>query len=78
MVREYCGHGIGQIYHDDPQVLHYGRRGEGLTLEPGMVFTIEPGLYLPGRFGVRTEDDVLVTAQGVENLCSLPHRIAIA
>ena len=44
VVREYCGHGIGQIYHDDPQVLHYGRRGEGLTLEAGMIFTIEPML----------------------------------
>lgn len=42
VVREYCGHGIGQVYHDEPQVLHYGRRGEGLKLEPGMVFTIEP------------------------------------
>ncbi|WP_398491660.1 type I methionyl aminopeptidase [Variovorax sp.] len=42
VVREYCGHGIGQIYHDDPQVLHYGRPGEGLRLAPGMVFTIEP------------------------------------
>lgn len=42
VVREYCGHGIGKIYHDAPQVLHYGRRGEGLRLEPGMVFTIEP------------------------------------
>ncbi len=38
VVREYCGHGIGKIYHDAPQVLHYGRRGEGLRLEPGMVF----------------------------------------
>ncbi|RZL07274.1 MAG: type I methionyl aminopeptidase [Rubrivivax sp.] len=44
MVREYCGHGIGQIYHDEPQVLHYGRRGEGLKLQPGMVFNIEPML----------------------------------
>ena len=44
VVREYCGHGIGQIYHDEPQVLHYGQRGHGLTLEPGMVFTIEPML----------------------------------
>ena len=42
VVREYCGHGIGQIYHDEPQVLHYGRRGEGLRLQAGMVFTIEP------------------------------------
>ncbi|MFV0276603.1 MAG: type I methionyl aminopeptidase [Parahaliea sp.] len=42
VVREYCGHGIGQIFHEDPQVLHYGRKGDGLVLEPGMTFTIEP------------------------------------
>lgn len=42
VVREYCGHGIGRYFHEDPQVMHYGRRGEGLRLEPGMVFTIEP------------------------------------
>jgi len=42
VVREYCGHGIGRVYHDDPQVLHYGRPGEGLTLQKGMTFTIEP------------------------------------
>ena len=42
VVREYCGHGIGQIYHDEPQVLHYGQRGQGLRLQEGMVFTIEP------------------------------------
>lgn len=42
VVREYCGHGIGQVYHDDPQVLHYGQPGQGLRLEAGMVFTIEP------------------------------------
>ncbi len=44
VVRDYCGHGIGQVYHDEPNVLHYGRRGEGLVLEAGMVFTIEPML----------------------------------
>jgi methionyl aminopeptidase len=42
VVREYCGHGIGQVYHDEPQVLHYGRPGQGLTLQAGMLFTIEP------------------------------------
>ncbi len=42
VVREYCGHGIGRIYHEDPQVLHYGQPGTGLRLEPGMTFTIEP------------------------------------
>ncbi|MBA6412754.1 type I methionyl aminopeptidase [Parahaliea sp. F7430] len=42
VVREYCGHGIGQGFHEDPQVLHYGKKGTGLILEPGMTITIEP------------------------------------
>ena len=42
VVREYCGHGIGRIYHEDPQVLHYGQPGEGLRLQQGMTFTVEP------------------------------------
>ena len=42
VVREYCGHGIGRVYHEDPQVLHYGQPGAGLRLEKGMTFTIEP------------------------------------
>ena len=42
VVREYCGHGIGRVFHEDPQVLHYGRAGTGMVLEPGMTFTIEP------------------------------------
>ncbi len=42
VVREYCGHGIGLKFHEEPQVLHYGQAGTGLLLEPGMIFTIEP------------------------------------
>ena len=42
VVREYCGHGIGKDFHEDPQILHYGQKGTGLTLEEGMTFTIEP------------------------------------
>ncbi len=42
VVREYCGHGIGREFHEDPQVLHYGKPGTGLELAPGMTFTIEP------------------------------------
>ncbi len=42
VVREYCGHGIGRQFHEDPQVLHYGRPGSGIELVPGMTFTIEP------------------------------------
>jgi methionyl aminopeptidase len=42
VVREYCGHGIGRIFHEDPQVLHYGEAGTGFELAPGMTFTVEP------------------------------------
>jgi methionyl aminopeptidase len=42
IVREFCGHGIGRNFHEEPQILHYGRPGTGLRLEPGMIFTIEP------------------------------------
>lgn len=42
VVREFCGHGIGRCFHEEPQVLHYGKRGTGVRLQPGMTFTIEP------------------------------------
>ena len=50
VVREYCGHGIGREFHEDPQVLHYGKPGEGLVLRPGMCFTIEPMVNAGKRF----------------------------
>lgn len=50
IVREYCGHGIGREFHEDPQVLHYGKPGTGLRLEPGMTFTIEPMVNAGKRF----------------------------
>jgi len=49
VVREYCGHGIGRGFHEDPQILHYGRPGHGEVLVPGMVFTIEPMINLGKR-----------------------------
>ncbi|MBZ8142046.1 type I methionyl aminopeptidase [Rubrivivax gelatinosus] len=48
VVREYGGHGIGTVYHGDPHVLHFGQRGQGLRLQPGMIFTIEPMLNAGG------------------------------
>ena len=56
VVREYCGHGIGRVYHEDPQVLHYGTAGTGLELEAGMTFTIEP-MVNAGRRDVRLLPD---------------------
>ena len=49
VVREFCGHGVGQNFHEDPQVLHYGKPGTGAELKPGMIFTIEPMLNLGRR-----------------------------
>jgi methionyl aminopeptidase len=51
VVRDFCGHGLGQVFHDAPNILHFGRAGEGLTLRPGMFFTIEPMVNL-GKPGV--------------------------
>jgi len=49
VVRDFCGHGIGKIFHEPPNILHYGKRGEGIKLEEGMIFTVEPmineGMY---------------------------------
>jgi methionyl aminopeptidase len=67
IVREYCGHGIGQIYHEDPQVLHYGHAGAGLKLQKGMTFTVEPMVnagkpqtrLLPDGWTVVTKDHSL-------------------
>src|SRR5918999_1983050 len=67
VVREYCGHGIGRIFHEDPQVLHYGERGSGVPLEPGMTFTVEPMVnagkrhvrLLPDGWTVITKDHSL-------------------
>jgi methionyl aminopeptidase len=56
VVREYCGHGIGKVYHDEPQVLHFGNRGEGMRLKAGMMFTIEPMLNA-GKHQTKTLGD---------------------
>lgn len=67
VVREFCGHGIGEKFHDEPQVLHYGRHGMGALLEEGMTFTIEPMInagkrqvkLLPDHWTVVTKDHKL-------------------
>lgn len=69
------GHGLGMNGHEDPRVSHMA---PPRPLEPGHVITIEPGIYLPGVGGVRIEDDFLVTADGAENLCTLPRDIGWA
>lgn len=56
VVREFCGHGIGRAFHEDPQVLHYGRAGSGPELKPGMIFTIEP-MINAGKSAIRQLPD---------------------
>ena len=56
VVREYCGHGIGRMFHEEPQVLHYGKPNTGVELQPGMTFTIEP-MVNAGKRNVRLLPD---------------------
>ncbi len=56
VVRDFCGHGVGRVFHDAPSVLHYGRRGEGVQLREGMFFTIEP-MINAGRWEVKVLND---------------------
>jgi Xaa-Pro dipeptidase len=67
------GHGLGLDVHEPPYIV----AGNGRPLEPGMTFTVEPGVYLPGRGGVRIEDDVLVTKDGRENLVTIPKQFTV-
>jgi len=65
------GHGIGMFAHEEPYISETSQT----ELAPGMVFTIEPGIYFPDRGGIRIEDDVLISMGGVETLTSLPRKI---
>jgi Xaa-Pro aminopeptidase len=65
------GHGIGMDIHEAPRI----RKGSNVVLEPGMVFTVEPGIYLPDWGGIRIEDDVLVTPDGCEVLSHVPRSL---
>ena len=49
VVRDLCGHGVGLKFHEEPEVVHYGHRGQGMLIVPGMVFTIEPMINMSGR-----------------------------
>ena len=56
VVRDFCGHGVGRLFHDEPNVVHIGRPGEGIVLKPGMFFTVEPMINL-GRPHVKVLSD---------------------
>jgi Xaa-Pro aminopeptidase len=67
------GHGIGLETHEDPYIV----AGNSTVLEPGMAFSIEPGIYLPGKHGARIEDIVVVTDDGIERLNLRPRELAV-
>ncbi|MEQ0563420.1 Xaa-Pro peptidase family protein [Amycolatopsis sp. NEAU-NG30] len=67
------GHGIGLDVHEEPYII----AGNALPLEPGMAFSVEPGIYQPGRWGARIEDIVIVTEDGVEPVNNQPHELVV-
>ncbi|MEM1141077.1 MAG: type I methionyl aminopeptidase [Pseudomonadota bacterium] len=78
VVREYCGHGIGKAFHEEPQVLHYGRPGTGMILQPGMTFTIEPMINAGKRHTkLNTRDGWTVTTRDGRLSAQWEHTICV-
>ena len=67
------GHGLGLDVHEPPYIV----AGDKTRLQPGMTFTIEPGIYIPGEYGVRIEDDVLITEDGCKSLSTFPRELIV-
>ena len=77
VVREYCGHGIGKVYHDEPQVLHYGYPGQGMKLKTGMIFTIEPMLNAGKRHVKTLADQWTVVTKDQSLSAQWEHMVAV-
>ena len=77
VVREYCGHGIGQVYHEDPQVLHYGTPQTGIALKPGMTFTVEPMINAGARHTRLMPDGWTVVTKDHSLSAQWEHTIAV-
>jgi len=77
VVREYCGHGIGRGFHEEPQVLHYGKAGSGAQLEPGMIFTIEPMINAGKRHVKLLSDDWTVVTKDHSPSAQWEHTILV-
>ena len=77
VVEGYCGHGIGQIYHEDPQVLHYGKPGTGIQLKQGMCFTIEPMINLGTKYTKALSDGWTVETKDGRNSAQWEHTLIV-
>lgn len=78
IVREYCGHGIGRVFHEEPQVLHYGQSGTGATITEGMTFTIEPMLNAGTRYTkLSPKDGWTVTTKDRRLSAQFEHTLAV-
>lgn len=78
VVRDFCGHGIGRTFHEDPPVVHYGRRGTGAPIKPGMVFTIEPMINAGGwEIYIKSDEWTAVTKDGKLS-AQFEHTIAVS
>ncbi|RCL41934.1 MAG: type I methionyl aminopeptidase [SAR86 cluster bacterium] len=77
VVEDYCGHGIGKVYHDEPQVLHYGKFGNGLELKAGMCFTIEPMINQGKKHTKLLSDGWTVETKDGRNSAQWEHTIAV-
>ena len=77
VVEDYCGHGIGQVYHEDPQVLHYGKKGAGLRLEEGLTFTIEPMINQGTKYTKVLSDGWTVETEDGRNSAQWEHTLAV-
>ena len=77
VVEDYCGHGIGQVYHEDPQVLHYGKKGTGLRLEEGLTFTIEPMINQGTKYTKVLSDGWTVETKDGRNSAQWEHTLAV-
>lgn len=77
VVREYCGHGIGEVFHEAPQVLHYGTKGTGIKLQKGMTFTIEPMINIGKRHSKLLADDWTVITKDKSLSAQWEHTLVV-
>tara|TARA_Y100001970_G_scaffold112733_1_gene140674 strand:- start:7976 stop:8746 length:771 start_codon:yes stop_codon:yes gene_type:complete len=77
VVEDYCGHGIGTVYHEEPQVLHYGKAGTGIELKEGMCFTIEPMINQGRKYSKVLKDGWTVETKDGRNSAQWEHTVAV-